>query len=515
MAYKKIPKRTDQERRAYANWLKNPVQAVRDWFKVEPDAWQADALNAIFRDGKDRVLAKSAHGVGKTALDAWVAWISAQCYEDSRVVATAPVQAQLTDVLFPEIGLWHSKMPQKMKDEWVVSTTHVRHKSNPNVWFMVARTSNKPANLQGFHNKNITIIGDEGSGIPEVVFEVMEGALSEAGEEDGGTAKLIVTGNPNFTSGEMYNGFGKNKKLYHRITVTGDPDFIGELGIKDGDYNEEHGFVYLSSRVKKKYVDTMASKYGKDSAIYDVRVRACFPRFADDCVISYADASAAMQLELPPFDKVAHPVTLVVDPARGGAAETAIGWFRNGLCYRLEGHKTARTFQIIELVNRAVLELIGAGLTLKEIIVDEPGQGVGVVDDLIKLNLPVRPYNGSFPMQKDRDPAEDIRLFANRRARDWWKIRLRLEHRTLPLPYCEILLGQLTSVKYTHNKGEKILIESKQDMKDRLGKDASPDRADVIVMGTCDWYQAGAQNAMVTPDDWHAGNDRPQMDLDL
>jgi len=29
---------------------------------------------------------------------------------------------------------------------------------------------------------------------------------------------------------------------------------------------------------------------------------------------------------------------------------------------------------------------------------------------------------------------------------------------------------------------EKIQIESKQDLKDRLGKEASPDRSDVIVM---------------------------------
>jgi hypothetical protein len=33
---------------AYANWAKNPVEAVKDWFKVTPDDWQGDVLNGLF-----------------------------------------------------------------------------------------------------------------------------------------------------------------------------------------------------------------------------------------------------------------------------------------------------------------------------------------------------------------------------------------------------------------------------------------------------------------------------------
>jgi phage terminase large subunit len=126
------------------------------------------------------------------------------CYKDSRVVATAPTFAQLHDVLFPEIARWHSKMNKRMADEWAISGGHIRHKGNPNVWFGVARTSNKPANLQGFHGNDILILADEASAIPPNVFEVIEGALSEAGE-DGKTAKLLMAGNPNFNGGELFD----------------------------------------------------------------------------------------------------------------------------------------------------------------------------------------------------------------------------------------------------------------------------------------------------------------------
>ncbi len=42
MAYMKPPKRTEQEWKAFRNYLKHPVEAVKDWFKVTPDDWQGD-----------------------------------------------------------------------------------------------------------------------------------------------------------------------------------------------------------------------------------------------------------------------------------------------------------------------------------------------------------------------------------------------------------------------------------------------------------------------------------------
>lgn len=517
MAYSKIAKRSDREWKAFKNYLGQPVQAVKDWFGVTPDDWQGYALNDVF--GKEhRTAIKSAHGVGKTAFDSWVGWIFLNCYEDSRVVATAPTQAQLQDALFSEFSLWHSKMPEKMQNEWVISATHIRHKSNPNVWFAVARTSNKPANLQGFHNKSILIEADEASGIPEPVFEVMEGTLSEADDDPAGdrVAKLVMNGNPNFTSGEMFNAFGKNKAMYNRITVTGDPELCDRLGIKSGEYHPEHGVVFYSPRVRAKYVSNMASKYGRDSAVFDVRVRGIFPRFSDECVFPWENTHRAMELDLPPFDKIAHDVTLVVDVARGGFAETVIGRFRCGLAYKIDGYKTTSTTQTVMQVQAAIMELISQGLRLKTIIVDEPGVGGGVIDQLRAAGLSVTPYNGSIPMKADLDPAEDCRLFKNRRARDHWRVRLRLEQGTLPLPYDETLLAQMTSLHYKYDKAsEKIVIESKQDLKDRLGKDASPDRSDVIVMGTAPWYEPSAVAGIVQADDWTAGSDRPQMEMDL
>lgn len=492
------------------------MDAVKDWFGVTPDDWQGDLLEGLFLD-KDRDAIKSAHGTGKSAVDAWAGWIFLNGYEGARLVGTAPTFSQLHDVLIPEFSKWHGKMPERMKNEWMISGGHIRHKLAPYEWFGVMRTSNKPANLQGFHGQNIFIIGDEGSAIEDPVFEVMEGTLSEAGDE-GKTAKLLLTGNPNFAQGELYRAFNRNSDLYHCITVTGDPEWFESLGIKQGDIVTGHGRVYLSARVKKRYVDTMAKKYGKDSAVFDVRVRGIFPRAAEDCIfpwewVSRAQISREEFHQRYKFDNQVDLVTIVVDPSRGGAAETVVGTFRKGLCLELNAKKTTANPQIVHMVNDAIIKLIAQGQKLLEIIVDEPGMGGGVIDDLRALGLPVRPYNGGWKLTKGIDPEDDCRQFYNRRARDHWLVRRKLELNQLPLPVDETLVAQMTSLRYKYAPGEeKILAESKEDLKDRLGKDASPDHSDVIVMGTAPWYESAAVHGQLSEEDIISGTDRPAYD---
>lgn len=512
MSYSKPPKRTAKEWAAFKHWLANPVQAVRDWFGVEPDDWQADALKAVFCGGMDRLAIKSAHGPGKSALDAWITWIFLNCYEDSRVVAVAPTAAQLSDALFPECAKWWSKMPQKMRDEWVLSATHIRHKGNPQVWFAVGRTSNRPENVQGFHGTHILVLGDEASGIPEPVFEVIEGILTEAGEENR-IAKLVIDGNPNFSEGELFHAFNKNKEMYHRITVTGDPILLAELGIAQGEYHAQHGLVYYSPRVRAKYVANMEKKYGRTSAVFDVRVRGVFPLMDDECVIPYAWAARAMLLPLKKdtdFDNFADPALLVVDVARGGGGENVVGRFRRGFITKQRAEKpgAASTTPCLNMITDEEIALIKEGISLLKIRVDEPGVGGGVIDALRRRGKFVEPYNGGVTMKKDFDPEDDCRMFANVRARDWWHLRRLLEAGDYPLPNDEVLLGQLTSIKFYY-RAEKIVIESKEDLKDRLGKDASPDRGDVVVMGTAQTHTMSEAHSNITEEDIICGRDRP------
>lgn len=507
--------RTPKEQKAFAYWRANPVEAVKDLFKFTPDDTQAAVIHDTFVGEEDRTAMKSAHGVGKTATLAICGWLFLNLYERSRLVATAPTFPQLHDILWPEYAKWHFQMPEKMRNQWDISGNHIRHKEFPKIWFGVSRTSNKPTNLQGFHGTDLMIQGDEASGIPQDVFEVIEGALSEAGEI-GKTAKLLLAGNPNFNAGEFFAAFNKNKKLYNRYTISGDPAIHEILGTKrDGDYHKEHGRVFYSKRVTKKYYDTMASKYGIDGGVFDVRVRGMFPREEDAAVIPLAWAQRATGREAPKFDKVADGVRIVMDVSRGGGNETVMSTFRRNVEIRKKTQAKTTTSQCVDLLVDEFKYWKELGIHVDQVIIDEPGVGGGVVDEARRAELPVTPYHGGEGLKKGIDPDDEIRMFQNRRARDWWKARRMFETNQIIIMDDDDTVNQLASVHFFYNERDKIQVESKEKMKDRLGEDASPDRADTIVMGVAPWYSFNTSNVAVQEADIYYGEDRPQADLDL
>lgn len=504
-----MAQQTDKVAKAWAYWKENPVEAVKDWFKVTPEDYQGEILMDLFARKGDRVAAKSGHGVGKTTTLAWCGWLFLNFYKESRVVATAPTFAQLHDVLWPEYAKWHQKMPDLLRGAWDISGNHIRNKSSPKSWFAVSRTSNKPANLQGFHGTDIMVQGDEASAIPPDVFEVIEGIMSNAGEE-GQTAKLILMGNPNFNAGEFYNAFYRNKEMYSRYTISGDPNIHSLL-----EDTTEHGKIYYAKRVTKKYCDLMARKYGQGSGVYDVRVRGIFPREEDMAVIPLAWAQRAATLEAPQFDLIGDPVVISMDVARMGADETVIGVFRRGHLIKMKTWAKTTTNQCEDILMDEYTFWKSQGIHVERMVVDEPGVGGGVVDGAKRRGLPITPYHGGESLKKDRDPEEDIRMFANRRARDYWRVRRMLELGLVSIPDDEILINQMASVHYDYNERDKIQVESKMKMRDRLGDGASPDRVDTIVMGLAPWYSFNGSNSGISIDDVIFGENRETAELDL
>ena len=506
---------SEREHKALVFWAQNPVEAVKDWFKVTPTDYQGDCLNGIFCGESDRVAIKSAHGTGKTCLDSWAGWIFLNTRVPSRVVATAPVQAQLHDVMWPEYAKWHARMPDGLRSQWRISGSHIRHTEYEHVWFAVARTSNRPENLQGFHHKHLMIQADEASGVPANVFEVIEGALSEA-EHEGTEAILMMTGNPNFTAGEFYAAFHANAELYTRFTLTGDDKFLEKLGVEQGEYHKEHGNIYFAPRVSNKYRLTMEKKYGRDGPVWDVRVKGVFPRQDDNAVISLEMAERMAATPLPRFDDVAHPWTLVMDVARKGGDETVLGRFRAGHCLSIKAWAKTSTTECVDILKDAYEGLRKSGQRVDRVIVDEPGVGGGVVDYARREGVPITAYNGGQGMKKGQDPDEDCRMFANKRSRDWWNLRRKGDMELPSIPDDEETINQLASVHYDYRtQDEKVQVESKRAMRKRLGDKASPDRADVIVMGMAPWYTFVDGLGDLSEDDIIEGDDRPQAEMDL
>ena len=495
----------DNFAKALEHWGRHPVEAVKDWFAVTPEDYQCHALEELFARGSSRVVVKSAHGVGKTALMSWAGLVFLNTRPLCRVPATAPTANQLMDILWPEFGKWLMRMPDELRSHWSSSATHIRHKKYPDTWFATARTSNKPDNMQGFHNDHVLVLVDEAPGVAQPIYEVIEGIMSSA-DEEGLEARILMAGNPTSTSGEFYNAFNKNQALYTRLTVSGDDTTK---------FQKLDGTHYISTRVTQTYRDTMLRKYGS-GGVYDARVRGLFPREADDVVIALEWAEKAQYVEVPHMDLVVHPVTIVMDVARGGGNKTTLGLYRGGHCIAMHGWPKTSTNECANILYEAYVKgSHGVGnMARGPVIVDEPGVGGGVIDVAVNLGVPVVPYNGSAKFIPGIDPEDHIRMFYNRRARDWWMLRRQMEQGLMHIPVNEEIVNEIASVKYEY-RNEKILVENKRDMVERLGDDASPDYADNLVMGSTPYLGVKSHAKWDQGIDFHLGADRATADMDF
>lgn len=428
-------------------------EKVRQWREGGPALFAKEALGASPTDQqweaskaiveRKRVSIRSGHGTGKSAFMAWSVLWFVSCYFPCKIPCTAPTAHQLNDVLWAEIAKWHRKLKERIPQlgemfSW--SSERFYLTESPNESFAVARTARpeNPEALQGFHSENILFLIDEASGVPEVVFQVAEGALSTEG------AYVIMAANPTREDGYFHSSHHKMRDRWAALHWDGED----------------------SPMVSKQYVDDMRHKYGVDSPIYQVRVKGNFATAADG-VIPLALCISAQQREVKQFGEMIWGL----DVARFGDDSTALAkrWGNTQFEPTKEwfGKDTMQTAGLIKM------EYDSARIKPLAINVDVIGIGAGVVDRLKELGLPVRGVNVA-----EASSVSD--KYARLRDELWFKGREWLAGLDVKLADDDALIAELTTLKYGILSNGKIKVESKEDAKKR--GIASPNRADAWLM---------------------------------
>lgn len=429
-------------------WAEDPVRFVKECFGVDPEDWQAEALYAV-RD-HNRIAVKSGHGVGKTALLAWVIlWWMLTRYP-CKIPCTANTATQLEDVLWTEVDKWHRRMPEGLKQLVVIKNDRVELRDDPKQSFAVARTARKenPEAFQGYHQENLLFIADEASGIDDIIFEVGKGSMSTPG------AKTILTGNPTRTTGYFFNAFHQMRHFWKTLTVP----------------------CSTSKQVTKEYIEECREEYGEDSNMFRVRVLGEFPVEGDNILVPMHLVEAAVGRDVEMI--TGSEIVWGLDVARFGDDRTA-------LCKRQGNHmlepvKWWANLDTMQVVGRVKLEFDEATQKPDMIYVDAIGLGAGVADRLQELGLPVAAVNVSeSPAFGDKFMRLRDELWWN--ARDWFK---RLDVR---IPDDPKLIAELTQPTYEITSGGKVKVESKAEMKKRTAKSTnslgkSPDLADAFCL---------------------------------
>jgi len=424
----------------------DPVRFVRDILGQEPDPWQIELLE---ESQKSRLLAiKSGHGTGKSTCCAWLMLHHMLCFYPQKTVCTAPTAAQLFDALFAELKSQLLRLPPALQQLFEVFSERITLKSDPSGSFISCRTARKetPEALQGIHSANVLLICDEASSVDNSIFEAAGGSLSTS------NSKLVMVGNPTRAEGYFYDAFTKLKDRYWTRTVSCED----------------------STRVTPEYIEEMEERYGRDSSTFAIRVLGNFAETTEDTIISNSLVEAAVTRDVDLSETA--PIVWGLDIARFGSDKSA-------LCKRQGNHvlepikswAKLDTMALTGAVHAEYMKAQAEGKVPQEIMADSIGVGAGACDRMRELDMPAIDVNTG-------ESASISGQYKNLRAELWHKAKEWFEQLNCRIPRDERLMFELCSPRYTYESTGKIRMETKAEMKKRIGHKGSPDFADSFVL---------------------------------
>lgn len=426
-----------------------------------PDRWQIDLLNRIGEESRQkgfngftpvlpqRHAVASGHGVGKSALTAWIILWIVCTRPHAKGVVTANTGEQLKTKTWSELAKWKAKC---MVGHWFnlnsgSGSLSLVHKSFPETWRVdgiTCREENSEA-FAGLHNSASTAfyLFDEASAVPRTIWEVAEGGLTD------GEPMIFAFGNPTRTDGAFYDCFHTN---------------LGEWSTQQVDSRK-------AKMTNKELLAQWERTWGGDSDFYRVRVLGQFPRAGDDQFMPSDVVYEAQTRPLPPYMGT-DPLICGIDIARGGEDNCVIA-FRRGkdarseTTYFIPGERSRDSTQVVSkltmILDRHVPDAV---------FVDETGIGGPMLDRLRQLGYNV--HGVQFGSRADEE-----NLYYNKTAEMGMRLRLWLLAGGCIQNHPQIY-KELTSRLFGHSDRDKLVLEKKKEMKKRLG--VSPDWADALYL---------------------------------
>lgn len=438
-------------------WSRSPEYASHRWDGT-PDPLVAvlDGLVAN-RD----VGVESATGTGKTYLGALVTLWFLAVFPDSIVIITAPIEKQLTLHIWKEIGGLFPRYSKLFGDAELL-TLKLRMRPNTDEkekWSAVGFAcgvdagSDSATRAQGFHAQHMLIITEETPGIDPAVMTAFENTCTADHN------LRLAFGNPDSQQDALHK-FCTSPGVDHiRISAYDHPNVVT-------------GRVIVPGAVSRKSITKRREKLGRESRLYQSRVRGISPTESVDALIRMSWCTAAKARAIPFQNDTRRTPALGVDVANSENGD--LGAICRG---------SGRTCEVVDafpcpdanqLGARVVQEAKLIGIDARHIGIDGVGVGAGTVNEAKRLDYYVQSLNGGDKAMENADAEK----FYNLRAQMQWQARLDLERGEVALPDDDELIEDLIAPTWTTRNG-KIIVESKEDLKRRLGR--SPNKGDAFV----------------------------------
>lgn len=436
-----------------------------------PDDWHVEILTMVAEDlakgvsvdGALRYAVASGHGVGKTALVAWIILWFMSTRPNPQIVVTANTVSQLTTKTWRELAKWHRLVRNAGWFAW--SAQKFSLKAAPETWCAnaVPWSKERAEAFAGTHETHVLLVFDEASAIEDVIWEVAEGALTTTG------AMWFAFGNGTRNTGRFRECFRRFRHRWRVLTVDSrkaKKADQGQINQWVEDYGEDSDFVRV--RVKGDFPRAASSQFIGEDFVEAARARyRALLRRKRERMGELADAGAPVRVSLVEDAPAWAPLIMSVDVARFGDDQSVIGLRRGNLFMVHAKYRGKDTQELAALVAEAI-----NSLGPDAVFVDAVGVGGGVVDGLKRLGYEVESVMGSMK------PLDETKFF-NRRVEMWHSVREWLKDGGI-IEDSDELRDDLTGPEYGFDSKSRWQLETKDDMKARGLP--SPDVGDCLAM---------------------------------
>ena len=418
---------------------------------------------------KKRISVRSPHGAGKTTVAAFAVLWYANTREgdDWKALTTASVFRQLEKFLWPEIHKWARLLrwdklgrdyPYDSKLELQTRTLKLETGE------AFALSAAHPEDLEGAHADHLLYVFDESKMIPAETWDAIEGAFSGTGE----TFVLSIS-----TPGPPVGRF------YEIQSKTDNPDDpYRDWWVKHVTLQE----TIENGRVDAGWAADRKNQWGAEDSRYLNRVLGEFADNAGEVVIPLAWVKAAQerhvewqkQVQEGLFPKYGKLTSIGVDFGGTGADPNTYALRRQDVLIEVRSDDEKDSMHPVKITKKLLDRYGGVA------VVDVIGVGAGPYYRLRELNCNVLPFNASASTNAT-DPSGELG-FINMRAAAWWNMRELLDPINgydICLPLDEELTQDLTTPLRVEKDTGDVAVESKKDIKKRLGR--STDKADAVI----------------------------------
>ena len=472
----------------FKSWQNDWNKFVRDVLKARLDKEQQDIISSVQYYPRTAVASGTSRGKD------FVAACSSLCFlyltpkfdskgnlvSNTKIAMTAPTGRQVKNIMTPEVRRLF-RNAKTLPGRLVSDDKRTEYEE----WFLTGFKACDDATeaWSGFHASNTMFVVTEATGISETTFNAIEGNLQ-------GNSRLLIVFNPNITTGYAANAMKSDRFQKFRLDSLNAENVVTKTNTIAGQVDYE----WVSDKVKTWCTNVSEDDFNdgegdffweggfyRPNDLFRVKVRGMFPKVSEDVLIPYEWIEIANRnwerhvYENPIFE---YTERIGVDVAGMGRDSSVICIRKNHFVEKFKIHQSAGKADHMHVVG-----MISPRLKNRKTLafIDTIGEGAGVWSRLLELgygNAISCKYSESA---KGLHDINNVYEFANMRAYLFWAVRdwLDPKNKNNPcLPPDDELMQEATEIKWKFQSDGRIIIEPKEDIKERLKR--STDKFDSL-----------------------------------